>query len=71
MRIFLTGGSGNLGTVLAYQLQKRGDTALKFDIQKPTDTFRQYIKGSILDRSALAENLSEFELSLLLLRGEG
>lgn len=58
MKIFLTGGSGDLGKVLAYRLQKSGNTALRFDIRKPSDSFGQFIDGSILDRETLSKNLS-------------
>ena len=58
MKIFLTGGSGDLGQVLAYQIEKRGDTALRFDIREPSDQYGKFINGSILDRKKLLESLS-------------
>lgn len=61
MKIFLTGGSGDLGKVLAYQIQKNGDTALRFDVRKPSDSAGQYIEGSILDRANLLKNLSNID----------
>ncbi len=61
MKIFLTGGSGDLGRVLAYLLQKRGDTALRFDVRQPSDFFGQFIDGSILDREDLSKNLSDVD----------
>lgn len=57
MKILLTGGSGNLGKVLAHQIQKKGGTAFRFDIRKPSDPAGQYIEGSILDRQSLLKNL--------------
>src|SRR5579862_9460695 len=57
MKIFLAGGSSDLGKVLAYRLQNRGDTALRFDIRNPSDAYGQFIAGSILDREALSRNL--------------
>lgn len=36
MKILLTGGSGDLGKVLAYQIEKRGNIALRFDIREPS-----------------------------------
>lgn len=57
MRIFLTGGSGDLGKTLANQLQKNGDTILRFDVRKPSDSAGQFIEGSILDRASLLKNL--------------
>jgi hypothetical protein len=50
--------------VLSYQLQKRGDTPLRFDIQQPTDTFGEFIEGSILDRNALSKNLEKYSFQL-------
>lgn len=61
MKIFLTGGSGDLGKVLAYRLQKRGDTVVRFDICKPSDSYGQFVKGSILDREQLSNDLSNIE----------
>lgn len=61
MKIFLTGGSGDLGKVLSYQLQKQGDTALRFDVRKPSDSAGNYIAGSILDRVSLLKNLSNVD----------
>jgi nucleoside-diphosphate-sugar epimerase len=57
MRIFLTGGCGDLGKLLAYSLEKRGDIALRYDIKSPTDSFGTFIQGSILERRSLLENL--------------
>ncbi len=57
MKILLTGGSGDLGKVLAYQIEKRGDVALRLDIRKPSDHDGKFIKGSILDRKILIESL--------------
>lgn len=57
MKIFLTGGAGDLGTILSYQLQAQGNTAIRFDLRKPSDSKGQYIQGCILDRASLLENL--------------
>ena len=54
MQVFLTGGSGDLSTVLAPALEQRGDTALRLDIHPPTDQRGTYVAGSILDRAFLA-----------------
>jgi nucleoside-diphosphate-sugar epimerase len=35
MKILLTGGSGDLGTVLAPQLAQRGDIPISFDVRPP------------------------------------
>ena len=62
MKIFLTGGSGDLGKVLAYRLQKkRHDLLLRFDVRKPSDSFGQFIEGSILDRESLLKNLLDVD----------
>lgn len=61
MKIFLTGGTGDLGKVLAYQIEKRGDTALRFDIREPSDHYGKFINGSILDRKKLLESLSDVD----------
>jgi len=58
MKIFLTGGSGDLGKVLSYHIEKRGDTALRFDIREPSDHHGKFIHGSILDREKLLASLS-------------
>lgn len=54
MRVFLTGGSGDLGTVLAPRLLARGDEPLLFDLRPPRAPAAVFHRGSILDRPALA-----------------
>lgn len=61
MKIFLTGGSGDLGKVLAHQMQKNDGMVLRFDVRKPSDAAGQYIEGSILDRTRLLKNLSNID----------
>ncbi|MEO8963583.1 MAG: NAD(P)-dependent oxidoreductase [Gammaproteobacteria bacterium] len=61
MKIFLTGGNGDLGKVLTYQLEKRGDSTLRFDVKKPHDSLGQFIQGSILDRETLSKNLTDID----------
>jgi len=53
MGIFVTGGSGHLGKIFSYQLQKNNHIALRYDVGKPSDSFGQFIEGSILDRVTL------------------
>ena len=53
MQVMLTGGAGELGTVLTLMLEARGDTPLRLDIVPPTDPGRIYVAGSILDRGGL------------------
>lgn len=57
MKILLTGGAGDLGKVLSYQLEKLGHTAIRYDVRKPKDPYGQFIAGSILDRETLNKNL--------------
>jgi len=57
MRIMLTGGAGDLGTVLTPLLEQRGDLPLRLDIVPPRDQHGVYLPGSVLDRSCLARVL--------------
>lgn len=54
MKVLLTGGSGDLGTVLAAALEAQGDIPLRLDIVAPRDQWGTYQAGSILDRDVLA-----------------
>ena len=53
MKVMLTGGAGDLGTVLTPLLEARADTPLRLDIVPPTDPGGIYVAGSILDRDGL------------------
>lgn len=53
MKVLLTGGSGDLGAVLSLRMDKRGDTAIRFDVRPPRDSHGTFVQGSILDRGAL------------------
>lgn len=53
MKILLTGGSGDLGTVLAPQLSQRGDIPVVFDIRPPQTKTAVFHSGSILNRDQL------------------
>jgi nucleoside-diphosphate-sugar epimerase len=57
MRILLTGGAGDLGTVLAPLLEQRGDLPLRLDLVPPREPYGVYVAGSILERSCLARVL--------------
>jgi nucleoside-diphosphate-sugar epimerase len=57
MRVFLTGGSGDLGQVLSRQLEARGDVPVRFDVRPPPSACGLYVHGSILDREALRRGL--------------
>jgi nucleoside-diphosphate-sugar epimerase len=58
MRIFLTGGSGDLGQVLSRELEVRGDLPVRFDVRPPQSNRGQYVQGSILDRATLQQSLA-------------
>jgi len=55
MKIFLTGGSGFIGTHLVNAFRKRGDTVTNFDQTAPRDADQApwWAQGDILDRDAL------------------
>jgi nucleoside-diphosphate-sugar epimerase len=53
MKIVLTGGAGDLGTVLTPKLEARGDTPVRLDIVPPRDHRGRYVMGSVLDRAGL------------------
>ena len=67
MKVFLTGGAGDLGTMLGNSLRGMGNTPVIFDVAPPPKQDRKtqsqsqnvpadiYIEGSILDRAALKE----------------
>lgn len=57
MRVFLTGGSGDLGHVLAAKLEARGDVPVLFDVRPPRTKRGLYVEGSILDRQTLQRSL--------------
>jgi nucleoside-diphosphate-sugar epimerase len=58
MNVLLTGGAGDLGTVLTPLLEARGDIPLRLDIVPPTDQRGVYLAGSILDRDGLTRCLA-------------
>ena len=53
MKVLLTGGAGDLGTVLTPAFEARGDTPLRLDIVSPRDGRGVYLEGSILHREGL------------------
>jgi nucleoside-diphosphate-sugar epimerase len=57
MRVMLTGGAGDLATVLAPLLEQRGALPLRLDILPPRDGRGVYLAGSVLDRACLARVL--------------
>ena len=61
MKILLTGGSGDLGAVLAPQLAQRGDVPIVYDVRPPQTETAVYLPGSILNRDQLAAAMSGVE----------
>ena len=58
MRILLTGGSGDLGTLLALDLLRRGDSPVNLDLRPPqAENTGDYLQGSITERGILAETM--------------
>jgi nucleoside-diphosphate-sugar epimerase len=63
MKILLTGGSGDLGVLLARELEAIGDVPVRLDIRQPINPGRgEVILGSILDRAKLAEAMRSCDL---------
>ena len=74
MRIFLTGGAGDLGQYLCRSLVGMGHTPVIFDINKPTPGDSpvasdienskdiEFVQGSVLDRKQLQEGLKDIDL---------
>jgi nucleoside-diphosphate-sugar epimerase len=60
MKIFITGGSGDLGLLLARDLEAQGDTPMRMDVRIPQNPQRgRFIQGSILERGQLSEALKD------------
>jgi nucleoside-diphosphate-sugar epimerase len=57
MRYFLTGGSGDAGTLLTQSLLARGDTVTNLDLASPKIAGAAHIAGSLLDHSMLPSAL--------------
>jgi nucleoside-diphosphate-sugar epimerase len=62
MRIFVTGGSGFIGTSLVQQLPADGQTVMNFDCAPPFETAQRSLwrRGDILDAPDLAAAFREF-----------
>jgi UDP-glucose 4-epimerase len=58
MRILLTGGSGDLGTILTADLLEGGHTPINIDLASPKIEGGEFVKGSITDREALGRATS-------------
>ncbi len=57
MKILLTGGAGDLATVLTPKLEMRDNTPLRLDIVTPRDPHGVFRQGSVLDRPGLRRHL--------------
>ena len=53
MRILLTGGSGDLGTLLSAELLGRAYDVVNIDMAPPRIAVPHFVKGSIIDRAAV------------------
>jgi len=62
MNILLTGGSGDLGVMLAPALAARGDLPVNLDIRPAANQPGKYISGSILDRDLLKNSLQGIDM---------
>lgn len=61
MKLLITGGSGDLGTILCPQLLQRGYTPTVLDVRSPEGNF-DCIKASITDRAAVQNAVAGIEM---------
>jgi nucleoside-diphosphate-sugar epimerase len=61
MRILMTGGSGDLGRVLAPELVARADAVSNLDICQPKEATGRFVQGSVLDRQLLQSVLPDVD----------
>jgi nucleoside-diphosphate-sugar epimerase len=61
MHILLTGGSGDLGTLVAPSLENLGHTLSNLDMAPPKEPHGEFVQGSILDRQLLEALMSKVE----------
>lgn len=62
MRILLTGGSGDLGSLLVANLMKLGHTPVNLDVTSPRISGGEFIKGSITDREVLTRAMTDADI---------
>ena len=53
MRILLTGGSGDLGTLLAADIEAAGNANVNIEMGPHKTSAGTFVRGSILDRETL------------------
>lgn len=61
MKVLLTGGSGDLGSMAGPALEKLGHEVKNLDIAQPKVGYGEFIQGSILDRKVLADVIPEVD----------
>jgi nucleoside-diphosphate-sugar epimerase len=63
MKVFVTGGSGFIGTTLVDTLKKRGLTVLNYDIAPPQEASQRSVwqRGDVLSAKDLATAVEEFQ----------
>jgi nucleoside-diphosphate-sugar epimerase len=62
MRVLLTGGSGDLGLLLARELVRRGDVPVCLDVRPPRVQRGEFVQGSITDRALLAQTMPGIDM---------
>lgn len=61
MNILLSGGSGDVGTLLTIGFLKRGDRVENIDMVTPKIAGAEFVQGSILDRALLAKVMIDID----------
>ncbi len=61
-RILLTGGSGDLGTMLSQQIIEQGDIPVILDVAPPQDETIAFIQGSITERDIVAKAMQHIDM---------
>ncbi len=60
-RILLTGGAGDLGSLLALSLRKQGDVPVVIDMAAPKTAGVEFFQGSILDTGLLEKAMKDID----------
>lgn len=64
MRILLTGGSGDLGTLLSADLLARAYEVASIDMAEPRIPVPHFVKGSIIDRAAVKRAMAGVDVAV-------